>query len=73
VLDELNKALPNDSSIILITRNYRVAFGLEDGDGPSEKTMGERCCRAIAEEGYRSAKKIAEKVARGLGYHPQAL
>jgi hypothetical protein len=75
VLVEIKKAMPNDSSIILTTRNQQAAFGLEDGDRPIQLTKELRNKDAVAllqKKATGLPKKIAEKVARGLGYHPQA-
>jgi hypothetical protein len=76
VLVEIKKAMPNDNSIILTTRNQQAAFGLEDEDRPIQLTKELRNKDAVAllqKKATGLPKKIAEKVARGLGYHPQAL
>jgi hypothetical protein len=76
VLVEIKKAMPNDNSIILTTRNQQAAFGLEDEDRPIQltKELWKKGAVALLQKKATGLpKKIAEKVARGLGYHPQAL
>ena len=76
VLAELKKALPNDSVVILTTRDRRVAFALEEADSaiqPIEEVSMEDAVTLLQSKATGLEEQIAKQVAHGLGYHPQAL
>jgi NB-ARC domain/TIR domain len=76
VLVGIKEALPLDCAVLMTTRNYDVAFALEDSDRGiiNLDVLSEKdAVKLLRSKAKEISLETATMVARGLGFHAQAL